>query len=452
MAGFGNTPPFGGFGNPGGSNPFGGQNNTNNAHPPFQQPFGASQANGPPQGSPFGGQPQVSSGFGQPFGGGGAAMQPQQQPALTFGKSPNVAMPPPAVGFPPNAGGMNSSFTGAPASFGPTASGNPFGGTPFAQASQVATPPAPFGPTTGPFGGGNPSAQPPPVTFGVSKTVAQSHPPVAAAFPPFGNNPNSSGPFAGSNPFGSNQEQNNMSFGGGQDNDMDMAQPRNPFGTKKKPRAKPKTTPFGPPAAAQQEATTTGSDDGMTDGDTDPEKALAEMKAKIAAKKERARKLEERKKKEEDESQQQHQLSADAAPFTPRVATQPPRSRSPKPPSRLPADLRNKPAAAATTAPPPTARENLDDAVALVGLCAHMCPDEEISRREAESDVQLLERPDPSLHPPHWTLRDTMIKRFRRSAADFKLDVPEWVRPPDVLERVCGYLEEWIMVRTIVCL
>jgi hypothetical protein len=39
------------------------------------------------------------------------------------------------------------------------------------------------------------------------------------------------------------------------------------------------------------------------------------------------------------------------------------------------------------------------------------------------------------------------VKRFRRSAADFKLDVPEWVRPPDVLERVCGYLEEWIMER-----
>jgi SAC3/GANP family len=44
-------------------------------------------------------------------------------------------------------------------------------------------------------------------------------------------------------------------------------------------------------------------------------------------------------------------------------------------------------------------------------------------------------------------LRDTMVKRFRRSAADYKLDVPEWIRPPDVLERVCGYLEEWVMVR-----
>lgn len=38
------------------------------------------------------------------------------------------------------------------------------------------------------------------------------------------------------------------------------------------------------------------------------------------------------------------------------------------------------------------------------------------------------------------------MKRFRRSAADFKLDIPELVRPPEVLERVCGYLEEWVMV------
>ena len=54
---------------------------------------------------------------------------------------------------------------------------------------------------------------------------------------------------------------------------------------------------------------------------------------------------------------------------------------------------------------------------------------------------------DPGgLHPKEWTLRNTAVKRFRRSAADFKLDIPELVRPPEVLERVCGYLEEWVMV------
>ena len=44
------------------------------------------------------------------------------------------------------------------------------------------------------------------------------------------------------------------------------------------------------------------------------------------------------------------------------------------------------------------------------------------------------------------------MKRFRRSAADFKLDIPELVRPPAVLERVCGYLEEWVMVRTVLAI
>jgi hypothetical protein len=78
-----------------------------------------------------------------------------------------------------------------------------------------------------------------------------------------------------------------------------------------------------------------------------------------------------------------------------------------------------------------------------------MCPDEELLRREREGDIQLLERPDVQIHPSSWTLRDTMVKRFRRSAADYKLDVPEWIRPPDVLEIVCGYLEEWVMVRIV---
>lgn len=92
-------------------------------------------------------------------------------------------------------------------------------------------------------------------------------------------------------------------------------------------------------------------------------------------------------------------------------------------------------------------RENLMNAVSLVGTCTYMCPDEELLRRERENDIQLLEIPLPGkLHPSDWTLRNTVVKRFRRSAADYKLDVPEWVRPPEVLETVCGYLEEWVMV------
>lgn len=94
-----------------------------------------------------------------------------------------------------------------------------------------------------------------------------------------------------------------------------------------------------------------------------------------------------------------------------------------------------------------SSRENLANAKSLVGTCVFMCPNEELIRRERENDIQLLEIPDPGgIHPLNWTLRNTAVKRFRRSAADYKLDVPDWIRPPDVLEQVCGCLEEWVMV------
>lgn len=38
-------------------------------------------------------------------------------------------------------------------------------------------------------------------------------------------------------------------------------------------------------------------------------------------------------------------------------------------------------------------RETLETAVSLVGTCPHMCPDEELLRREREGDIQLLETP-----------------------------------------------------------
>jgi len=73
----------------------------------------------------------------------------------------------------------------------------------------------------------------------------------------------------------------------------------------------------------------------------------------------------------------------------------------------------------------------LHKAKSLDGICMAMCPDEELLRREKEGDIQMLETPDPGgIHPAGWTLRDTAVKRFRRSAADFKLDIPELVRPP----------------------
>jgi hypothetical protein len=71
-------------------------------------------------------------------------------------------------------------------------------------------------------------------------------------------------------------------------------------------------------------------------------------------------------------------------------------------------------------------REDLETAVSLVGTCQYMCPDDELLRREGENDIQVLEIPQPgTLHPPNWTLRDTVVKRFRRSAADYKVREPK---------------------------
>lgn len=218
------------------------------------------------------------------------------------------------------------------------------------------------------------------------------------------------------------------------------------------------TSPVPMGTASMSAATTNNSNK------NDMEEKLAVMKAKLA---EKLRKKEEKKKRDEDKKDNHEasaSLRADAPIFAPgsstsaslsqrnaeRFAT----SKGTDTRSQLPADLMDDNLAAASNnnalrnAGGRADREHLENAVALVGKCDFMCPDEELLRRERESDIQLLERPVPdgNFHPRHWTLRDTMVKRFRRSAADYKLDVPEWVRPPDVLERVCGYLEEWVMV------
>jgi hypothetical protein len=71
-------------------------------------------------------------------------------------------------------------------------------------------------------------------------------------------------------------------------------------------------------------------------------------------------------------------------------------------------------------------REDLETAKSLVGTCQYMCPDDELLTREGENDIQVLEIPQPgTLHPPNWTLRDTVVKRFRRSAADYKVREPK---------------------------
>jgi hypothetical protein len=66
-----------------------------------------------------------------------------------------------------------------------------------------------------------------------------------------------------------------------------------------------------------------------------------------------------------------------------------------------------------------------------------MCPDDELKRRENEGDIQLLETVHPAIHPAGWTLRNTAVKRFRRSAADYKLDIPELCSSSPMSSNVC---------------
>ena len=230
-------------------------------------------------------------------------------------------------------------------------------------------------------------------------------------------------------------------------------------------------SPFGGGGGASSAvgAPSTGAASNGQQSKNDAEEKLAVLKAKLA---EKVRKREEKKKREATEQvanqrkESANALRAEASAFVPsssstssqlaqRNAERFASSKETATRSQLPADLlsqSNADAMAANNALRNAGgradREHLENAVSLIGTCEYMCPDEELLRREGESDIQLLERPVPDgkFHPARWTLRDTMVKRFRRSAADYKLDVPEWIRPPDVLERVCGYLEEWVMV------
>jgi len=200
-------------------------------------------------------------------------------------------------------------------------------------------------------------------------------------------------------------------------------------------------------------------DDDMEDG-KQKEEELNKLKAKLELKK---KMLAERKKKKEIEAA----AAANTPAAAPATEQQPSTQFTPSSTSssHLPPDLQQrykeveeKLAAkrAALTAgieddipEDDTLRTNNTPAnptKSLSGTCTSMCPDEEIIQRDMEGDIQLLEIPHAAIHSKGATLRDTAVKRFRRSAADFKLDIPELVRPPFVLEICCGYLEESVMV------
>jgi hypothetical protein len=491
--GFGQPPPFGsaptGFGNSGG---FGSSNN--NSQQCLPAPFGTSTS-APASGMSFGSSPNVmtpapSHGFGQVAPSGGGFGQSQQQStsfaSSSFGASPGNNV---GVGF-HHHHKQQSTLNASANPFVPGQSvathSAPTGGTMFGSSSNVVTDSSGAGgfrPASSASSWGRPGNNP---GFGSLKSGFGSG---------FGGN--SSSGFGGGNsssqstnnkPFvtsnSSNQSFHSTSFGNGfssfhqnqnygpSDDEMEGGQ-RPGFKSQGNDDAG-SLFPFGgrPPkslskmSAVHEEGAAAAADHDHDDDEGNE----AKLKAKIEEKKRLLQaKIEEKKRRlaEKQKRKPKQDEGGDDRSRTPTPTRDMNKSLAERNAQRfgqdnqqntvsrhmLPEDIRHSqqqhPSSFSSSNPvPESGRADLDKAVSLVGLCRYMCPDEELIRRQQENDVQALEIPLPGkLHPEGWTLRDTAVKRFRRSAADYKLDVPEWVRPPDVLERTISYCEEYIMER-----
>ncbi|KAL3925723.1 MAG: hypothetical protein SGILL_000202 [Bacillariaceae sp.] len=501
-SGFGTNSGGGGFGGGG----FGNNNNNNNQAPPFGgspapssgMSFGASpnvmttppsssggfgQVQAQPQqstmfgSSSFGGSSNNSSGFGSGSGFGQPQQQQQQQQQQPQQQQqhPQSNLRASANPFVPE--GSSSNFNN------PSTAAT--GGTMFGSSSNVVT----SGSSGGGFGAA-PSAAP---SWGRSNN---SNTPSKSTGSGFGNNPGSGfgGGFGGSggnsstnsssasnNPFtasSSNSIPASSGFGfsssrqprgDGPNDDDEMGGGGGSRFPRQANTDSQATFPFGgrPPKASSKMSTVHEEEDRGGDG-SDSAAQEAKLKAKIAEKKRQLQVKIEEKKRRLAEKQSRKKKQDDGEGDRSRTPT-PTRDMSLSLAERnaqrfsqeneqsassrhmLPADIRRGQKQASSSSSNPTresGREDLENAVSLVGICQHMCPDEELVRRQEENDIQALEVPLPGrLHPDGWTLRDTAVKRFRRSAADYKLDVPEWIRPPDVLERTISYLEEQTMER-----
>ncbi|GMF12021.1 unnamed protein product [Phytophthora lilii] len=87
-------------------------------------------------------------------------------------------------------------------------------------------------------------------------------------------------------------------------------------------------------------------------------------------------------------------------------------------------------------------KAELSAATNLDGLCADMCSPAERELHIRVDELSVFEKCFPD-RPG--TERDMIIKRFQRSSADHKLDIPEEIRPPGVLRRTQLYIEQAIM-------
>lgn len=118
--------------------------------------------------------------------------------------------------------------------------------------------------------------------------------------------------------------------------------------------------------------------------------------------------------------------------------------------------MRKKPqrpsASESATAPAPVDFSSNDDsnkaelssAVNLDGTCIDMCSPAE---RELHIRVDELSGFEKCFPDQPGRERELIIKRFQRSSADHKLDIPSEVRPPGVLRRTQLYIEQEIMDR-----
>ncbi|KDO27524.1 hypothetical protein SPRG_06791 [Saprolegnia parasitica CBS 223.65] len=119
-------------------------------------------------------------------------------------------------------------------------------------------------------------------------------------------------------------------------------------------------------------------------------------------------------------------------------------SPSPSPPSRKPrhrpappVEDTTDPAASDDDLPKPPAKTDLAEATNLEGTCVDMCSPKELEMHLKHDELSAFEKgPDAFA-----------VKKFQRSSASHKLDIPSEVRPLGVLRSTQLYLEQHIMDR-----
>lgn len=89
-----------------------------------------------------------------------------------------------------------------------------------------------------------------------------------------------------------------------------------------------------------------------------------------------------------------------------------------------------------------SSKAQLSAAANLDGLCTDMCSQAERELHIRIDELSVFEKGYPG---EHGTERDMIIKRFQRSSADHKLDIPDEIRPPGVLRLTQLYIEQAIM-------